>query len=211
MARRFPRRRFLQLLTGSSVLLAGCNSDEDPPESTIRTTKAETTTTRTTTSPPTSTLQTTTRRSTTKRTTTTENDLVSMQPARFSLTFEQEGVTSDFLKVSELVLRGGTGHKVGEYDIGTDDPRSANEPEFSFVRGVSEPHQSGGRTWRTFDSPTTIAFPGAHRLDSYSAYQIECRPRVTETPLQITSHDGNSNTTTVTADEWQTLYFSFHD
>ena len=126
-----------------------------------------------------------------------------MEPPRFSLTFEQEGVTSDFLKVSKLVLRGGTGHKLHTYDVGT------NVPDLSFVRGASEPRQSDDRTWRSFDSPTTIDLDtGTERLDTYSAFEIECRPRTTETPLRITSHGVTTDAKTLPADEWQTVYFS---
>ncbi|PSQ49206.1 hypothetical protein BRD15_03885 [Halobacteriales archaeon SW_6_65_15] len=125
-----------------------------------------------------------------------------MRPPRFSLTFEQEGVTSDFLKVSKLTLRGGTGHKLDTYDVGT------NVPELSFVRGASEPRQSDGRTWRSFDSPTTIALTDAQTLDSYSGFEIECRPQTTETPLRITSHGEIQNIVTVTSNKWQTLNFS---
>lgn len=206
MKRERSKRQFLKLSTGLIATLPGCSSFNDD----ARSTGNETTTATEEASISTTTRSRRTRREnettteTTAQSTTTESTtrLASTNPPRFSLTFEQEDVTSDFLRVSRLVLRGGTGHEVGTYDVGTD------VSGLSFVRGASDLRQSDNRTWRSFDSPTTIALTDAHELDSYSAFEIECQPRTLETPLRITSHGETRNTVTVTSDGWQTRHFS---
>lgn len=212
MTKQSSKRQFLQLLTGSIVTLAGCNSFNDDSPSPEKTATTETERTSTSSVPSTTRSRRTTRQNetttppTTTETpaqpTTTETQLASMEPPRFSLTFEQEGVMRDFLKVSKLVLRGGTGHKVQTYDVGT------NVTDISFVRGASDPGQSDDRTWRSFDSPTTIALTYASNLEHFSGFEIECQPRTVEAPLRIMSHGDIRSTVTVTSGEWQTLYFA---
>lgn len=202
MCKQPSRRRVLQLITGAIAAFSGCNSVRDDSNQPADTEVRETTTTAASSAPSLTTSRTTTRQRTTIPQTTVEQTLVSMKPPRFSLTFEQKEIASDFLKLSKLTLRGGTGHKVETYDIGT------NESGISFVQGASEPRRSNGRTWRSLDSPTTIELTDANRLDTFSAFDMECRPRAADTPLHVTAHGLHQNSETVTSDEWQTLHFS---
>ena len=192
------RRRYLhECAVALGFTMAGC-LDFDSDTTTIPP-RTETTTETRTETPPKTTERTQTQTVDQRTTPTVQTTLVNEDPVQFSLTFQQKDLAEPFLKVDTLTLRGGTGHVVKTHDLG------ASTEKLEFIRGASDPQHAEKRTWRWFNSPTTIQLP-EYPSSGISGFEIKCKPKSVKSPLKVTTHTLRPITETITSDKWQTLY-----
>ncbi|WP_224338279.1 hypothetical protein [Haloprofundus halobius] len=108
------------------------------------------------------------------------------------------------IKCSKIILRGGTGHKLRTYNIGSPD----EEPKF--VDGAYLPEDADGETYRWFGKQTTIRFP-KYTSDDFGLYGgIDAKFEPASTPLKIGVCTYRSYFEPITKSGWQTEFFDFH-
>lgn len=106
------------------------------------------------------------------------------------------------VKCDKLLLRGGTGHLIKEYDVGAPD----QEP--TFISGAYAPETEDGRSFRWFGKDVIVQFEEYPGFGSYGSVEAVLSP--VRSPLEVAVCADGNYVTSLREDGWRQVVFSLH-